>query len=335
MNRDRILSSAALVASLFAILGCGSSNAPITNTKVFLTNTSTTLTYTANMHGLQPTKVPPATAMLSLDWGSLGTNALGTQLTSLSRTNVDHAIVGHYTQSTSQLEHDFLNLQSLADRLYEADIESGTVLDFRTLKDSSGNTFTGIDSSGTWIVALECTFNCRNPAPWYLTILQPDSSANGMVVAAEANDYNFSSSLMLHPIKVKQKSDLLIDWSDVTQDFLGQAVNPKTDLNAIFLLAVSLPASQVEVQLNSDTFSTSSIAIPGPPPSYLPMNGETSKSLIGNFVTGAGYVTQSDLDTYLDGSKYTPANTTFAIAAQTGTTVGSGHIRMLQSFELE
>jgi len=146
------------------------------NTKVTMTNTSTTLSYTANLHNLHPTGVPAGKADLTLDWSTLTTNALGTTLTSQNKINIDHAIVGHYTQSVSDLEKNFLNLQTMADKLYQADIESGTVLDFKTLKDSSGNSFSGVDSSGTWLVALECTFNCRNPAPWYLAILTPNPS---------------------------------------------------------------------------------------------------------------------------------------------------------------
>jgi hypothetical protein len=336
MNRSRILPSATLALSLLTTVGCGSSSSSTTsNTKVTLTNSSTTLTYTADLHSLTPTKVPPGTAALTLDWTNLGTNALGTTLDAMGRTRIDHAIVGRYSQAISELEKNFLNLQTIADKLYQADIESGTVLDFKTLTDSSGAAFSGIDSNGTWLVALLCTFSCRNPAPWYLTILNPDSSASGTIVAAEANDYKFSSALMLHPVKVKQKSDLQIDWGGVTQDFLGHSINPKTDINTVFLLGVSLPSSTLGMQLNDDTFSTSSIFIPGSPPSYMPANGETSKSLIGNFITPNGYVTQSDLDTYLDGSKYTPSNSTFAIGAQSGTNVGTGQIRMLQSFELE
>jgi hypothetical protein len=334
MKRARIL-PATLAVCLSTGVGCGSSSTPTTNTKVALNNTSTTLTYTANLHDLHPTGVPAGTAALTLDWGSLGTNALGTSLTSMSRTNIDHAIVGRYSQSLSQLESQFLNLQTIADKLYQADIESGTVLDFKTLMDSSGNSFSGIDSNGTWLVALLCTFSCRNPAPWYLTILSPDASASGTIVAAEANDYKFSSSLMLHPIKVKQKSDLTVDWSAVTKDFLGHSVDPKADLNTIFLLSVSLSSSELEMQLNNDTFATSSILIPGPPPSYNPTGGTTSTNLVGNFISGNGLVTQSDLEMYLDASKFPSSGNTFAFAAQTGTTVGTGQIRMIQSFELE
>jgi hypothetical protein len=165
---------------------------------------------------------------------------------------------------------------------------------------------------------------------------QPSTTCtNGTMVANEANNYSFSSSLMLHPVKVKPMSDLTFDWSGVTKDFLGHTVNPKTDLNAIFLLMVNTPVSEFEKQLNDDTFSTSSIVIPGPPPSYLPMNGETSKSLYDNFVTGDGPATADLANQYLDASKYNASNTTFAIAAQSGTNVGTGQIHMLQSFELD
>ena len=161
---------------------------------------------------------------------------------------------------------------------------------------------------------------------------------NGTIMANDMNDYTFSSSLMFNPVKVKPKSDLTVNWGGITKDFLGQTVDPTKDLNAIFLLMVGLPASTLEQQLNDDTFQSSSITIPGPPPSYLPMSGETSKSLVGNFITGTGYgVMQSDLDMYMDSTMYTPTTTTYAFAAQTGTTVGAGEskIRMLQSFELD
>lgn len=344
MNRSavRLSITAALLAA--GTLGCGSSSSPTTNTTVALTNSSTTLSYTADLHSLHPTGVPASTTALTLDWGMMKKNALGGTFVP---TNIAHAIVGHYTQTAAQLETQFLDLETIAQTLYSIDIPSGTVLDFSMLTDSSGAAFKGIDSTGTWLVALICT-TCRNPAPWYLTILQPNPSGcspgsssgnvtctDGTIIANEANNYAFSSSLMLHPVKVKQMSDLTFDWSAVTKNFLGHAVNPKTDFNTIFLLAVNMPASQFEMQLNDDTFSTSSILIPGPPPSYMPMNGETSKSLYDNFISGDGPVTAALANMYLDATKYTPANSTFAIAAQSGTDVGTGQIHMLQSFELE
>jgi hypothetical protein len=140
-----------------------------TNTKVTLTDSSTTLQYTADLHDLQPTMIPAGTAAVQLDWGMMTTNALGNPFVT---TNITNALVAHYTQTPAQLESQFLNLELIATDLYQNPIPSGTVVDFSMLQDSAGKSFTGIDSTGTWIVALQCG-SCRNPAPWYLSILKP------------------------------------------------------------------------------------------------------------------------------------------------------------------
>lgn len=145
------------------------------NTTVTLTNTSTTLTYHADLHSLHPTGVPAGTANLTLDWSQIQTNALGNSFGNSPgspTTSITSAIVGHYTQSLSQLEGQFLDLQTIAQDLYTTDIMYGNTLDFTMLKDSSGNSFSGITSDGTWLVALQCG-TCQNPAPWYLTVLKP------------------------------------------------------------------------------------------------------------------------------------------------------------------
>jgi hypothetical protein len=166
---------------------------------------------------------------------------------------------------------------------------------------------------------------------------QPTTTCtNGTMVAADINDYKFMSSLMLHPVKVKQMSDLTFDWSGLTVDFLGHSMTP-ADVSVVFLLSYKKPASALEDSLNNDTFSSDNILIEGPPPSYVPMTGETSKSLYTNFQTGAGPADPTTANMYLDASMYTPSNSTFAIVAQSGsTTAGTGGtIRMLQSFELD
>jgi hypothetical protein len=140
-------------------------------TNVALTDDSTKLTYTANLHSLTITGVPGGTPTLTLDWSQMKTNALGR---AFSDGSVTSAIVGHYTQTPAELEANFLDLDSLAEATYRADIAAGSVLDFTTLKDGSGAGFPGIDDSGTWLVGLTCG-NCRNPAPWYMTILKPCS----------------------------------------------------------------------------------------------------------------------------------------------------------------
>jgi hypothetical protein len=142
-----------------------------TTTNVALTDTSTQLTYTANLRSLTITGVPAGTAALTLDWSQMTTNALGAAFT---ENTVTSAIVGHYTQTPAELEARFLDLDRIAVATYRANVASGSVLDFTTLRDENGAGFPGIDASGTWMVGLVCG-NCRNPAPWYMTILKPCS----------------------------------------------------------------------------------------------------------------------------------------------------------------
>ncbi|HVV52394.1 MAG TPA: hypothetical protein VHO06_22195 [Polyangia bacterium] len=143
-----------------------------TNTAVTLTNSSTTLDYTANLHALHPTGVPAGTAALTLDWSAMEDGEMNALGTAFAAGSITSAIVGHYTQTPAQLESQFLDLQTSAEDLYTAAIPYGSMLDFTTLTDQAGNSFPGIDSTGTWLVGLICG-NCRNPAPWYLTILEP------------------------------------------------------------------------------------------------------------------------------------------------------------------
>jgi hypothetical protein len=146
-------------------------DATSTVTNVALTDASTQLSYTANLHSLTITGVPGGTPALTLDWSQMQTNALGAPFAEGSVTN---AIVSHYTQTPAQLEATFLDLDRIAVATYRASIPSGSTLDFTTLRDESGASFPGVDASGTWLVGLVCG-NCRNPAPWYMSILKPCS----------------------------------------------------------------------------------------------------------------------------------------------------------------
>jgi len=139
------------------------------NTTVKLDDNSTGLDYMADLESLQPTEVSAGDACLKLDWKDLSKNALGVDF---DNTSITEVMVGHYTQSPSELKDKFLDLDLIATDLYRGTIDSGTVMDFSQLKTSSGKYFSGIDSTGTWLVALLCG-NCRNPAPLYLSVLKP------------------------------------------------------------------------------------------------------------------------------------------------------------------
>ena len=95
---------------------------------------------------------------------------------------------------------------------------------------------------------------------------------------------------------------------------------------------VDLPIATFQKQLNDDTFSQASIVIT-PPPSFAP-TGMTMGTLYNNFTAGGETIDMTNAGPYLNATTYTPANSTFTIAAQTGTNLGTG-IRMLQAFQLD
>jgi hypothetical protein len=142
-------------------------------TNVTLKNDSTRLTCSVSLRNLTITGVPAGTPALMMSWQNMidtsAPNALGG---TFKEGYITSAIVGHFAETPEQLEKKFLDLDMIATRYYTAEILSGAVLDFTTLKDSSGGSFPGVDTNGTWMVGLICG-NCRNPAPWYMTILKP------------------------------------------------------------------------------------------------------------------------------------------------------------------
>jgi len=144
-------------------------DASSSNTTITMTNSSTAMSCQVSLRNLTITGVPGGTAALMLDWSQMQTNALGAQF---KEGYITSAVVGHYSQSPAELEAKFLDLDTIATKYYRANIDAGSVLDFSTLKDSSGASFPGVDDTGTWLVGLICG-NCRNPAPWYMTILKP------------------------------------------------------------------------------------------------------------------------------------------------------------------
>lgn len=139
------------------------------NTKVALTKDSIRLDYKADLHSLTPMGIPAGNANITLDWGKMSKTSMGQDFIV---TDITRAILANYSETPAELEAKFLDIEIIAKKLYEGEIESGTKVDFSTLKDKSGNEFSGIDGNGTWLLALQCG-NCRNPSPLYLTIFKP------------------------------------------------------------------------------------------------------------------------------------------------------------------
>ncbi len=143
----------------------------VTNTQVNVTSDSTQLSLTADLHSQTAFTVPAGTPAIKVDWTNMTKTAAGLVF---EPTYVTQIRVGKYSKSATDLEDktNFLNLDTIADTMYSAEVTAGTTFDLSQTKDPNGAAFPGIDSTHTWIVALNCTEQCTNPAPWYLAVLK-------------------------------------------------------------------------------------------------------------------------------------------------------------------
>ncbi len=140
-----------------------------TNTEVALDAESTQLSYEADLTSLVPVQVPAGATSVTIDWSALQVNAFGSNFYANVITDV---MVARYSLDPGELEDQLLRLETIHQGLWRKDVTSGSSVDLATLTDDSGAAFPGIDDTSTWVVSLMCG-NCTNPAPWYLTILEP------------------------------------------------------------------------------------------------------------------------------------------------------------------
>jgi hypothetical protein len=100
----------------------------------------------------------------SLDWSGLTTDALGNPA-SLSR--FDRLYLARFDEELPVLTRDFLDLEQLAEEHWELDVAGRTTA---ALAELDG--FGGVDAGHRWLLALRCS-TCRNPAPRFVTVLEP------------------------------------------------------------------------------------------------------------------------------------------------------------------
>jgi hypothetical protein len=156
-------------------------SADTTNTDVKLTNDSTQLDYDVDFSNSVPTGMPEGIADITIDWSGMETSsATETDPQKLNaagqpflKRSIKQVRVGRYSKTEAELKQkeSILKIDDVADTIYVGDVTSGSKLNLSTLKDSSGNSFKGIDTSHTWLLALINT-DSKNPAPWYLTFLK-------------------------------------------------------------------------------------------------------------------------------------------------------------------
>ena len=94
---------------------------------------------------------------------------------------------------------------------------------------------------------------------------------------ADEHNFQFSSSLFSDPVQVQAENDLDLDWSLLTQDLLGNAINPEQDIAKIsLLLFASLSHEQVLAGVSNENLRQSDLSGYA---EYFPSAGEVRASV--------------------------------------------------------
>lgn len=135
------------------------------NTQLFMSNTSTRLSYTASLQE-QEVMHPISAQNYVLDWQSITKSGTGSPI---QGGQIDSLMLAGFTESLDFLEDNFVQLPSFANEYYTYDLGYETGLDIGVLKEQG---FIDFETQERWLFALRCG-RCLNPAPLFVAVIEP------------------------------------------------------------------------------------------------------------------------------------------------------------------
>ncbi len=162
-----------------------------------------------------------------------------------------------------------------------------------------------------------------------------DLGGNLPIVAAQANNYSFSSVLSFPPTTVAPGRELSFDWSGLAHDFLGHELDALAEIDTVTLILWRMTEQELQMKLNDDALAQRDVAVAATAPTE---NVRTQVSLF-DFGTPGRRPTDpasspEQILPFLDAAAYAPAEHIYTLMASTGMEIGSG-TRMIQSFKLD
>lgn len=125
--------------------------------------------YDVDLEVATPLKMPAGCTQI--DWSGLTVAGNGEPLLP---SKLDQILVGHYRSLTpGEIDDQFTDVEVLADELYTLELTGGTTADLSGLVTADGQAFEGFTDEGTWLLGLRCTAGCTNPAPMFMTVVEP------------------------------------------------------------------------------------------------------------------------------------------------------------------
>jgi len=140
-----------------------------TNSAIAIDNDSADLEFNANLTDLTHVETVSGAKNYTVDWSGIATDVYDHEFDALQG---DRLLVGKVDVSgAADVEELFLRIDTEAEKLYYIDTYGIQFIDdLHAATADDGETFPGFDTSGIWLLGIECT-TCTSPAPLLLTIV--------------------------------------------------------------------------------------------------------------------------------------------------------------------
>ena len=166
-------------------------------------------------------------------------------------------------------------------------------------------------------------------------------SCSQQLVITDDTNYSFTSTLTVESTVVKDATDLLFDWSNVTRDFFGREMNPVTDIDMVLVSLWGMTEADLATNLNRDHLPRGQMdsAITVFPSELDRSDGSpTTSAHLTEFNSFRNEIPPDFLwarfDTSTPNYAFPPASFTFLMMIATGETPGRNS-RMLGYFRLD
>jgi hypothetical protein len=153
---------------------------------------------------------------------------------------------------------------------------------------------------------------------------------NDAIVANDAQNYEFSSTITLPPVTVMPDAELTFEWGGVTKDLLNHDMDPMTDVDNVELGLWELTQTELETKLNADQLKQTDLAVIA----NIETNQAMTSATLFQFTSVGMVLTPDMILPYMSASNYPPEENTYTVMIATGTVLGQG-TRLLQAFKLD
>jgi hypothetical protein len=152
------------------------------------------------------------------------------------------------------------------------------------------------------------------------------------IVASEANNFSFESTLSLNVQKIAPSQLFDIDWSAITQNFLGHAVDPLADIDRISMVLWTATPEEVAEMINANDANITSSVVGSV---RLDSNNTITSAPLSEFTSFGQPLTEEDFLKLLDPATYDPAIYSYTVMiGGPATDVGEG-VEMIQALQLD